>query len=49
MITLITGGSGSGKSAYAEKYICYVSNEKDTKKNITLPPCRYLMMRDSGR
>lgn len=49
MITLITGGSGSGKSAYAEKYICHVSNEKDAKKNITLPPCRYLMMRDSRR
>lgn len=49
MITLITGGSGSGKSAYAEKYICHVSNEKDAKKNITLLPCRYLMMRDSGR
>ena len=27
MITLITGGSGSGKSAYAEKYICHVSND----------------------
>ena len=32
MITLITGGSGSGKSAYAEKYICYVSNEKGYKE-----------------
>lgn len=32
MITLITGGSGSGKSAYAEKYICYVSNEKGCKE-----------------
>ena len=49
MITLITGGSGSGKSAYAEKYICHASKKRDTKKNIILPPCRYLMMRDSGR
>lgn len=32
MITLITGGSGSGKSAYAEKYICRVSNEKGCKE-----------------
>lgn len=32
MITLITGGSGSGKSAYAEKYICRVSNENGYKK-----------------
>ena len=32
MITLITGGSGSGKSAYAEKYICRVSNEKRYKE-----------------
>ena len=32
MITLITGGSGSGKSAYAEKYICYASNEKGCKE-----------------
>ena len=32
MITLITGGSGSGKSAYAEKYICHVSNEKGNKE-----------------
>lgn len=32
MITLITGGSGSGKSAYAEKYICHASNEKGFKK-----------------
>ena len=32
MITLITGGSGSGKSAYAEKYICHASNEKGYKE-----------------
>lgn len=32
MITLITGGSGSGKSAYAEKYICHASNEKEFKE-----------------
>lgn len=32
MITLITGGSGSGKSAYAEKYICHASNEKGFKE-----------------
>lgn len=32
MITLITGGSGSGKSAYAEKYICYTSKEKGCKE-----------------
>ena len=32
MITLITGGSGSGKPAYAEKYICHVSNEKGYKE-----------------
>ncbi len=32
MITLITGGSGSGKSAYAEKYICHVSNENGYKE-----------------
>lgn len=32
MITLITGGSGSGKSAYAEKYICHASNEKRFKE-----------------
>lgn len=32
MITLITGGSGSGKSAYAEKYICRVSNENGYKE-----------------
>ena len=32
MITLITGGSGSGKSAYAEKYICHASNEKRYKE-----------------
>ena len=32
MITLITGGSGSGKSAYAEKYICHVSHEKGYKE-----------------
>lgn len=32
MITLITGGSGSGKSAYAEKYICHVSKEKGCKE-----------------
>ena len=32
MITLITGGSGSGKSAYAEKYICHASNEKGRKE-----------------
>lgn len=32
MITLITGGSGSGKSAYAEKYICHVLNEKGYKE-----------------
>lgn len=32
MITLITGGSGSGKSAYAEKYICHASNEKGCKE-----------------
>lgn len=32
MITLITGGSGSGKSAYAEKYICHASNEKKFKE-----------------
>ena len=49
MITLITGGSGSGKSAYAEKYICTRQMKRNTKKNITLLPCRYLMMRDSGR
>ena len=30
MITLITGGSG--KSAYAEKYICHVSNENGYKE-----------------
>ncbi len=28
MLTLIVGGSGSGKSAYAEEYICSVSEEK---------------------
>ena len=32
MITLITGGSGSGKSAYAEKYICHALNEKGYKE-----------------
>lgn len=32
MITLITGGSGSGKSAYAEKYICHASNKKGGKE-----------------
>ena len=32
MITLITGGSGSGKSAYAEKYICHASKEKRCKE-----------------
>lgn len=32
MITLITGGSGSGKSAYAEGYICRASNEKGCKE-----------------
>ena len=32
MITLITGGSGSGKSAYAEKYICHASSEKGYKE-----------------
>lgn len=32
MITLITGGSGSGKSAYAEKYICHASKEKECKE-----------------
>lgn len=32
MITLITGGSGSGKSAYAEKYICHALNEKEYKE-----------------
>ena len=32
MITLIKGGSGSGKSAYAEKYICHASNEKGCKE-----------------
>lgn len=32
MITLITGGSGSGKSAYAEKYICRASKEKGCKE-----------------
>ena len=32
MITLITGGSGSGKSAYAEKYICHASKEKGCKE-----------------
>lgn len=32
MITLITGGSGSGKSAYAEKYICHASNEKGCRE-----------------
>lgn len=32
MITLITGGSGSGKSAYAEKYICHALNEKGCKE-----------------
>ena len=32
MITLITGGSGSGKSAYAEKYICHTSKEKGCKE-----------------
>ena len=32
MITLITGGSGSGKSAYAEKYICHMSNENGYKE-----------------
>ena len=32
MITLITGGSGSGKSAYAEKYICHASNGKGYKE-----------------
>lgn len=32
MITLITGGSGSGKSSYAEKYICHASNEKGCKE-----------------
>lgn len=32
MITLITGGSGSGKSAYAEKYICHASNKKGCKE-----------------
>lgn len=32
MLTLITGGSGSGKSAYAEKYICHASNEKGFKE-----------------
>ena len=46
MITLITGGSGSGKSAYAEKYICHASNEKEIQRKILqLLPCRYLMMR----
>lgn len=49
MITLITGGSGSGKSAYAENIFVTRQMKRDTKKNITLPPCRYLMMRDSGR
>ena len=33
MITLITGGSGSGKSAYAEKYICHASYDKGFKEN----------------
>lgn len=32
MITLITGGSGSGKSAYAEKYICHAPSEKGYKE-----------------
>lgn len=32
MITLITGGSGSGKSAYAEKYICHALSEKGYKE-----------------
>lgn len=32
MITLITGGSGSGKSAYAEEYICHASNKKGCKE-----------------
>lgn len=32
MITLITGGSGSGKSAYAEKYICHASKEKGCRE-----------------
>jgi len=32
MITLITGGSGSGKSAYAEKYIYHASSEKGYKE-----------------
>ena len=32
MITLINGGSGSGKSAYAEKYICHTSKEKGCKE-----------------
>lgn len=32
MITLITGGSGSGKSAYAEKYICHALKEKGCKE-----------------
>lgn len=32
MITLITGGSGSGKSSYAEKYICHTSKEKGCKE-----------------
>lgn len=32
MITLITGGSGSGKSEYAEKYICHAPNKKGCKE-----------------
>ena len=40
MITLVTGGSGSGKSAYARKpCLYYLAKESD----IILQPCRFMM------
>lgn len=49
MITLITGGSGSGKSAYAEKYICRVSNENGYKEKYYIATMQVFDDEGSGR
>lgn len=39
MMTLIIGGSGSGKSAYAEEYLCTLSGEKKKYYIATMQAC----------
>ena len=48
MLELVTGGSGSGKSAYAESRICE-RNRQDPKPLFILQPCILMGKRQKRR